>query len=143
MTINVDRAPDLGFQIKSERLDKLFEEAAISLTNLVVDTHTILRKITKKFELSGTSTNELLHSWLAEVTFLLDYERFLPGEFVVEIFHDEAGELRLTATVCGEPIDKKRHALRNRIKTVLVKDEELIECEDGSWMANVLVIYYT
>ncbi|MCC7528216.1 MAG: archease [Candidatus Melainabacteria bacterium] len=143
MTTNVDRAPDLGFQTRSERLDKLFEETAISLTNLVVDTHTILRKETKKIELTGASTNELLHTWLAEVTFWLDYEHFLPGEFVVEIFHDESGELRLTATVCGERIDDKRHVLRNRIKTVLVKDEELIECEDGAWMANVLVISYT
>ncbi len=143
MTINVDRAPDLGFQTRSERLDKLFEEAAISLANLVVDTHTILRKETKKIELTGASTNELLHAWLAEVTFLLDYEHFLPGELVVEIFHDEAGELRLTATVCGEQIDEKRHVLRNRIKTVLVKDEKLVECEDGTWMANVLVIFYS
>lgn len=143
MTINVDRAPDLGFQIRSERIDKLFEETAISLTNLVVDVHTILRKETKKVELTGASTKELLHAWLAEVTFLLDYERFLPAEFVVEVFHDEAGQLRLTATVAGERIDSKRHVLRNRIKSVLVKDEKLIECEDGTWIANVLVIFYS
>ncbi|HIA52092.1 MAG TPA: archease [Candidatus Melainabacteria bacterium] len=143
MTINVDRAPDLGFQTRSERLDKLFEETAMSLTNLIVDTHTVLRKETKKIDLVGTSNNELLHAWLAEITFLLDYEHFLPGEFVVEIFHDEAGELRLRATVCGERIDSKRHVLRNRIKTVLVKDETLIECEDGTWVANVVVIFYS
>jgi SHS2 domain-containing protein len=110
---------------------------------LVVDTHTILRKETKKIELTGASNKELLHNWLAEVTFLLDYEHFLLSEFVVEIFHDEAGELCLTATVSGERIDDKRHVLRNRIKTVLVKDEKLIECEDGTWMANVLVIFYS
>lgn len=143
MTINVDRAPDLGFQARSERLDKLFEETAISLTNLVVDVHTILRKETKKIELTGASMKELLHAWLAEVTFLLDYEHFLPVEFVVEIFRDEAGEQRLTATVSGERVDIKRHVLRNRIKTVLVKNEKLIECEDGTWIANVLVNYYT
>lgn len=143
MTINVDQAPDLGFQIRSERLDKLFEETAIALTNLVVEVHTILRKETKKFELTGASTQELLHAWLAEVTFLLDYEHFLPGEFVVEVFHDDAGQLRLTATVAGERIDNKRHVLRNRIKTVLVKDEKLIECGDGTWIANVLVIFYS
>lgn len=143
MTINVDRAPDLGFQTKAERLDKLFEETAMSLTNLIVDTHTVLRKETKKIDLVGTSTKELLHAWLAEVTFLLDYEHFLPGELIVEIFHDEAGELRLRATVCGERIDSKRHVLRNRIKTVLVKDETLIECEDGTWIANVVVIFYS
>ncbi len=143
MTIEVERAPDLGFQIGSERLDKLFEEAAIALTNLVIDIHTVLRKDTKKIELLGTSPAELLNAWLAEVTFLYDYERFLSGEFVVEIFHDENGELRLTATVAGESIDEKRHELRNRIKTLFVKEEKLVQCEDGSWQTSVMVICYS
>ena len=143
MTIEVDRAADLGFQIGAERLDKLFEEAAIGLTNLAVDIHTVLRKETKKIELLGSSPRELLNAWLAEVTFLYDYEHFLSGEFVVEIFHDEEGALRLTATVSGEPLDEKRHQLRNRIKSLLVKEDTLIECEDGSWKANILVICYS
>ncbi|PZM84089.1 MAG: hypothetical protein DKT66_05455 [Candidatus Melainabacteria bacterium] len=139
MHIDADLAPDLGFKVTAERLDKLFEETALALTNIIVDTHTVLRKETRKIELFSTNLDELMHAWLGEINYLFQYEGFLPGEFVVEISNDEAGGYRLNASASGEEIDGRDHEIHTKIKTTLVKEHQLERLDDGSWSASVYV----
>lgn len=139
MHIDADVAPDLGFKISSNRLDKLFEDAAISLTQLILDTHTILRKETKKLELFSTSLEELLHSWLSEINYLFVYEGFVCAEVVVEISEEQAGEYRLNATVAGQSLDESHHHIRTKVKNTFVAGHKLEQLDDGTWSAAVYV----
>lgn len=139
MTTEVDRAPDLGFQARADRLDKLFEDVAMSLTNLIIDYHSVLRKETKKCELSAATMDELMHAWLSEITFLFIYKKFVGAEFIVEISNAEDGEYHLNATISGDTLNETRYVVNNHIKSVLVKEHKLIQEENGDWTANIYV----
>lgn len=139
MTMEAELIPDLGFRVSSGRLDQLFEESGAALTNLIVDVHTVLRKESKSIDLFAPTLDELMHNWLVEITYLYDYCRFVVAEFVVEIIHDEAGELRLHATLSGESVDVKRHSIRSQVKLILVNNHKIEQREDGSWNAEICV----
>ncbi|MBA3858843.1 MAG: hypothetical protein C0507_18215 [Cyanobacteria bacterium PR.3.49] len=139
MHIDADLSPDLGFKVSAERVDKLFEEAAMAFANVILDTHTVLRKETKRTELFSSSLDELMHAWLSEVNYLFQYEKFLPAEFVVEISGDETGGYRLNGTISGEYLDGREHYIHKRVKTTLVKEHKLERLEDGSLSASVYV----
>lgn len=137
MTVQVAQEPDFVFQVTASGLDKLFEDAAISLTELVVDRNTVLKKETKQYEFVSTCLDDLMHVWLSEITYLFDCQEFLPAEVAVKILHDQRGGLRLSARISGEHFDKERHQIKNRVKSILVKEHKPIKNENGTWLMHV------
>ncbi|HEY9756429.1 MAG TPA: archease [Oculatellaceae cyanobacterium] len=128
------------YKVTAGSLDKLFENAGISLMNVIIDTHHILRKVEHKITLMAPSKESLMSAWLTELIRRLDDEHLLIGEMLVEIIEHDRQDLRLEATVCGENFDIHRHRLRAYVQAVGPETPKItFDSDTEEWTAQVSV----
>jgi SHS2 domain-containing protein len=127
---------DLAFEATGETPKALFEEAATALMEAMADLSSVRPRIRKRVVLSAASLDQLLFDWLSELVYLKDARAFLFSRFEVKLSGDPVG--RLEASVWGEPIDPKRHALRVDVKAVTYHLYD-VGLRDGRWTARVVL----
>jgi len=106
---------DVAFEAEGGTLDNLFESCANALTEVMVDRRDLKPRVKVKIELAAESTDNLLYDFLTELIVKKDVDSILFKEFKLSL--DEAGK-SLAGLARGEPIDRKRHRLRNDVKAV-------------------------
>ncbi len=106
---------DIAFEATSKSQNGLFESCAKALTDIMVDPKTLRVKVTKEISVQSESLDRLLYDFLTELIVLKDVDSLLFADYEVNI--SEAGT-SLNAIAKGEPIDRKRHGLRNDVKAV-------------------------
>ena len=60
---------DIGVKVFGKTLKELFENAAFAMFDILADLEGITGKITQEFELTASSYEELLMSWLDELLY--------------------------------------------------------------------------
>ena len=106
---------DIAFEASSSSVDGLFESCAKALSDIMVDPKTLRRRLTKEFSLTSDTLDRLLYDFLTELIIVKDVDSLLFGDIQVKVAVDGTS---LTAVARGEPIDRKRHTLRNDVKAV-------------------------
>lgn len=81
----------------------------------------------------GRDSASLLVSWLAEILFKVESERWAFREFGV----DEISESRVRGWGLGEPLDLARHEIQMEVKAPTYHMLELKE-EAGRWIVQVI-----
>jgi SHS2 domain-containing protein len=159
---------DLVFEATGDTPAELFQAAGLALFEGMADTGRVQPRIRKEIRLRHAQIDQLLYDYLSELIYLKDAAGLLFKEFSVQLTQNGvlkqvpgsldtnqpavpagAGEEKplqpseiiwsLVATVRGEPIDPKRHALRADVKAVTYHQFEVIQTETGSWKARVVV----
>jgi SHS2 domain-containing protein len=106
---------DIAFEADSSTLHGLFETCARALTGIMVDPHTLRTKESRTITLSAEGLDRLLYDFLTELIIAKDVDSLLFREFAVDVAPDGKS---LKAVAKGEPIDRRRHTLRNDVKAV-------------------------
>ncbi len=149
---------DMAFEATGDTPAELFQAAGLALFEGMADTGRLQPRVRKEIRLRHAQIDQLLFDWLSELIYLKDAAGLLFKEFSVQLDQNSelkqasgsagasAGERRpteiiwnLVATVRGEPIDPKRHALRADVKAVTYHQFEVIQTETGGWKARVVV----
>lgn len=130
----LDHTADTGFRVRAASLQELFVKAAEALVSIAVDASDVQGSQRKVLRCSGPTLEERLISWLNEVLWLLDGERFVPARFDDLVLEGEA----VSASACGEPRDAARHPPRIVVKAATFHQLAIRE-QNGLWEAEVFL----
>lgn len=126
---------DIAFEADAPTISGLFEECAVAVSEIMVDSKTLGRNTVRKFSLKSESLDRLLYDFLTELIVVKDVDSLLFGEYELEVSPDGTS---LTALARGEPIDREKHALRNDVKAVTMHMFG-VRHEGDRWKATVVL----
>lgn len=122
---------DMYIEVFGKTLEKLFENAAEGLTNLMV------KKITKKkeikFSIEADSPEDLLQNFLNELLIYRDSQNLFFSSFKVKI----QGK-KLFASLKGEEFNPKKHEPDMEVKAITYHNLEIKKSKDG-YFVKILV----
>ncbi len=129
----IDHTADTGIRVWAESLERLFEEAAGAMFELIADTGRTNETRTRQIQTEGIDRTDLLINWLRELLALWTGDNCL----VVSALIVDLTETRLAARVNVEPFDPEKHEIYADIKAVTYHNAEVGE-KNGGWEAAVI-----
>lgn len=134
----LEHTADAKFRAYGKTLEEVFENAALAMFNVMIDTKNISGDVPMEVSLEAPDLEALLVDWLSELLFLFEVEEIVFGEFRVEEIRKVEGEYSLKARVAGEKCDPECHPFETEIKAVTYNQLELEKTVEG-WVAQVVV----
>ena len=131
----IDHTADAGIVAYGQDLQEAFANAAYGMFSLVTDLEQVREDTSFDIQVEAADREALLVSWLNELLYYFEVERFIPSRFEIERLDED----RLEAKVYGERIDLSRHQLNTAIKAAtyhMLKIEE----QDGIKVQFILDI---
>ncbi len=130
----LDLEADVGFEVWSEDLNSLFEEAALAMYEVMVDVGRVDPKVGRNIEVSAPDLEMLLHHWLSELLFITEVEKLVFSRFKVSV----ADQGHLRGEALGDFIDPEKHDPRTEVKAVTYHRLSVFR-EDGLWRCTVVL----
>jgi protein archease len=124
----VDHTADVGLRAWAPAPEGVFEEAAKGMFSLICDPMTIDREETFEVAVEAAQPDLLLAAWLNELLYRFEATRLLPVDFEVTAFDGT----HLRATVYGEPLDPRRHAICGGVKAATLHELSLNSGPEGA-----------
>lgn len=134
----LDHTADAKFLAYGKTLEEAFENAALAMFNVMINTNTISHGLSHDINLVAEDIDGLLFDWLSEFLFLMDAENLIFGDFEVHSIVPKDGKFHLAATVYGEPIDLSRHVFDTEVKAATYNDMQVKKLADG-WSLQATV----
>lgn len=129
-----EHTADIGLRARAGDLDALFVEIAKAFFSVIVENPTEIRAVNEfSVSVETDELDDLMYDWLAELLYLFDTEHVLMCGFDVTV-----QDGKLTATVCGEPVDETRHRLDMEVKAITYHELK-VERNGDEWLAEVIV----
>jgi SHS2 domain-containing protein len=125
---------DIGIRGKGNTLAEAFEQAALAMFEIMVDTAELNPNEFQIVELKANNREELLITWLSELLFLKDVEGKVFSRFEIESMNNKT----ILAKVYGEKIDHSRHRLKLEVKAA-TWTQLTIKKDDNGFIAQCLV----
>lgn len=125
---------DIGIRGRGKTLAEAFEQAALAMFEIMVETKDLQVTEPKLVEIEGSDLNDLLIAWLSELLFLKDVEGKMFSRFEI----NSMSENRIIAQIYGETIDPSRHKLKLEVKAATYTQLK-IEKNNENWIAQCLV----
>ena len=133
----IDHTADIAAEISGSSLEELFAAGAEALLNSIVDEQNFEADDLLDIELTASSKEELLITFLNELNYLLITKKWLCSSIQsMKIFNDVDG-CELSAELKGTKL-KKDIQLKQEIKSVTYHQVEIIE-RDGNY--STLVVF--
>jgi SHS2 domain-containing protein len=128
----LDHPADVGFVARGKTLEEAFAAAAQAMCEFGWELSKVKPRERIAIRVRAANLEDLLYSWLSEILFLCDAEKWVFRRFKVHRVNKEqlATEAQrsqsqatqsvwgITATGAGEKFDKSRHRARTYIKAV-------------------------
>ncbi len=125
----------MGIEATGATLEELFANAAGGLREMIFD---VLPPVSGQkslhITLEGLDLEELLVSWLNEILYIIETQRFVPVSFQVI----KVGETKMSAIVFGKVFEKKQFAVQREVKAVTYH-QLMLEKTADSWLARLFV----
>jgi SHS2 domain-containing protein len=128
----LEHTGDVAIVVRSATPERLFEEAARAMFEILADLAAAEPREVEEFDLPGDAPDTLLRDFLAELLYKFSAEGRIYADFSVTL---EPGRLR--ARVRGEAYDAARHPLRTELKAVTYHQLQVVRENDG-WKAQVI-----
>lgn len=134
----LEHTADAKFRAYGKTLEEVFENAALAMFNVMIDTKKVLVDTSLEISLESSELDTLLVDWLSELLFLFEVEEIIFGEFRVGEIREEGGKYSLKALASGAKWDLEIHLFETEIKAVTYNQLELEKTPEG-WVAQVVV----
>jgi SHS2 domain-containing protein len=125
---------DIGIRGMGKSLEEAFEQAALAMFDIMVETQDVHPQEVQEIELHGNNLDELLIEWLSELLYLKDVEHKMFSKFEVKILDEK----RIKAKIYGESIDPSRHKFKLEVKAATYT-QLAVNKEGKYWIAQCLV----
>jgi SHS2 domain-containing protein len=132
----LEHTADAEFIAYGQTADEAFENAALAMTGLMLDTKTVKPEIEKDVELAGDALDTLLYDWLSELLYIFEVDRLIFGRFEANVT-GVTGDYHLKARAFGESV-KKHPDIFLHIKAVTFHDLRF-EKRNNIYEAQVLL----
>lgn len=129
----LDHTADIGITAFGRDLPEVFSVAAHAMFDILTDTDRIEEASDFDLQISAANVEELLVTWLAELLYRYETERFICKRFAISNM-DSTG---LCASVFGEELDPARHEIKTEIKSITYHQLK-VEKAGNEWKAQVV-----
>jgi SHS2 domain-containing protein len=130
---------DAKFRAYGSTLEEAYENAAVAMFNVMIDTSNIGRSESRDIEIGSHDIKGLLVEWLSELLYLFEVDEIIFSEFKIETIEKTNDGFSLKGKASGEPIDLSRHNFDTQVKAVTFHDLEVDEDETGRFWVQVVV----
>ncbi|MDY9927486.1 archease [Methanosarcina sp.] len=134
----LEHTADIKFLAYGNTLEEVFENAALAMFNVIIDTGKVSGDTTREVFLTSPDPESLLVDWLSELLYLFEVDEIIFWKFRVEEVSEEAGEYSIKALASGEKYYPESHPFETEIKAVTYNQLELEKTASG-WKAQVVV----
>ncbi len=132
----LEHTADAKFQAYGESLEEAFSNAALALTDLVVEVKEVEQVLQKTIEIETEDLKSLLYEFLEKFLYLIDVEHFVIGT-VVSLKIQKGVKYKLNATVAGD-VGIEKYDFKTSIKAVTYNDM-IIQDMPGKAMVQVVL----
>lgn len=129
----INHTADIGISVEGEDLKDLFATAARAMFSQIIDPNKIKARETKKIELEGENTEDLLVRWLNELLFISE-----SGYFPKNINIEKIDEKSVLAVLEGERIDLRKVSLKQEVKAATYHQLEIKKNASGSLQTTIV-----
>ena len=129
----IDHTADLGITVRGTDIKDLFEEAARSITHLMVRADPAKETKTIKLSVTGCDSTDLMVRWLGEILYLLEGD----NNMVIHTRIDSISPSHLNATLKTVPFDPNTDEILYEIKAVTYHQIEVAQ-KDDHWKARII-----
>jgi len=134
----LEHTADIKFLAYGKTLEEVFENAALAMFNVMIDTDKVSGETAREVFLKSPDLESLLVDWLSELLYLFEVDEIIFRKFQVEGVREEESEYSITARASGEKYYPESHPFETEIKAVTYNQLEIEETVDG-WKAQVVV----
>jgi SHS2 domain-containing protein len=134
----LDHTADAKFLAYGKTLEEVFENAALAMMNVMIDTNSVQNRHSEMVELRSADLEALLFDWLSEVLFVFEVENMAFNSFSIEKIGHHGDYFTLVAKLMGEPIDLSVHKFDTEVKAATYNDM-LIEETEAGWIVRATV----
>lgn len=134
----LEHTADIKFLAYGGTLEEVFENAALAMFNVIIDTGKVSGETSREVFLTSHDLEFLLVDWLSELLYLFEVDEIIFWKFRVEEIREEEGEYSIKALAFGEKYYPESHPFETEIKAVTYNQlelEKIAEC----WKAQVVV----
>ncbi len=129
---------DAKFRAYGSTMEEAFENAALAMFNVMINTKTMKLQEVREIELTSPDIKMLLVDWLSELLYLFEVEGVVFSEFKIDRIEKTGEGFSLTGKARGEPIDLSRHRFDTQVKAVTLHEIEVQEKDEGFWVQVVV-----
>jgi SHS2 domain-containing protein len=129
---------DAKFKAYGSTMEEAFENSALAMFNVMIDTSKLKPEQAKEIELTSPDIKTLLVDWLSELLYLFEVEEIVFCKFKIERIENISEGFSLKAHACGETIDLSRHSFDTQVKAVTFHELEVHEKDGGFWVQVVV-----
>lgn len=130
---------DAKFRAYGSTMEEAFENAALAMFNVMVNTSRLEAKELRKIEITSPDIKMLLAEWLSELLYLFEVDGIVFCEFKMERIEQTGEGFSLTGKAWGEPIDLSRHRFDAQVKAVTLHELEVEQDDRGAFRVQVVV----
>jgi SHS2 domain-containing protein len=130
----IEHTADLGLRVRGKTLERLFENAAEAMINVMVKAPALQSTETVPVRLEGRDPEDLLVRWLAEVLYWFEGEK----QVTVHAHVISLSPGHLEANLDTVPFDPDTHEILCEIKAVTYHQVQIARTHDDVWEGNVI-----
>jgi SHS2 domain-containing protein len=134
----LEHTADIKFLAYGKALEEVFENAALAMFNVIIDTSKVSGETAREVSLKSPDLESLLVDWLSELLYLFEVDEIIFRKFQVKEIKKEGSEYSITARALGENFYPESHPFETEIKAVTYNQLEIEKTADG-WKAQVVV----
>src|SRR6056297_3433108 len=91
----LEHTADAKFKAYGATLEEAFENAALAMMNVMIDTDTVKNTQSEIIELMSSDMDALLFEWLSELLFVFEVENMVFNGFDIEYIKQESDDFHL------------------------------------------------
>jgi SHS2 domain-containing protein len=129
----LDHTADLGIMVTGSDLRDLFEKAAHSMMQIMIEERPAGKTSSLQLSVSGEDYADLMVRWLGEILYLLQGE----GKVVTCTEISSITQTDINATLQTVPFNPKQHEVLTEIKAVTYHRIEVVS-ENDRWKATII-----
>ncbi len=129
---------DAKFRAYGSTQEEAFENAAVAMFNIMIDTSNMEAKEEREIELTSTDIKMLLVEWLSELLYLFEVDNIIFSEFRIDHIEKSGDMFRLKGKAWGVPVDISIHVFDTQVKAVTFHELEVGQDETGRFFVQVV-----
>jgi len=130
---------DAKFRAFGSTLEEAFENAALALFNVMIDTSNLKATEERMIEITSPDIKMLLVDWLSELLYLFEVDRIIFSEFRIDRIDKKGEDFSLKGKASGVPIDLLYHKFDTQVKAVTLHELEVEQDKTGGFQVQVVV----
>jgi SHS2 domain-containing protein len=134
----LEHTADVKFLAYGKTLEEVFENSALAMFNVMIDTRKISGELVKDIFLKSPDLESLIVDWLSEHLYLFEVDEIVFSKFHVDRIRKENCEYSITSTASGDKFYPKSHPFETEIKAVTYNQLKVEKIEDG-WKVQVVL----